>query len=341
MNMGLLNYYDILGLNFFESNQTTIRKAYQALTEKYHPNSYKGEDIKERLIDINEAFLVLSDKKTKKLYVESLTGEGSKLSEEEFNNLIGLKHERAERFVNSYFAGKQGKKKLTIWKILGIICLILFSITIISSIVASIIINSNTRNSPNVTKLDVFIPPTSWSTYEIDNSLSIQIPSSLEISPEYNNFTKLISKNTFNVSNADAIFQQKNLGERSDTVLSYCRVMVSHCDVEPGEAEHHYESPALSVEDYTTLRDIADQEIIPWHYVETPSYKWLDINNSKCIDISYIRSGAEGNMDCHIYLFFNYDEIAKIVTVYKVSEAHCWSSEINDIVRTFKWSHPK
>lgn len=340
--MALLNYYDILGLNFFESNQTTIRKAYQALTEKYHPNSYKGEDIKERLIEINEAFLVLSDKKTKELYDESLTGEGSKLSEEEFNNLIGLKHERAERFVNSYFNGTQKKRKWGFWKIFGVILLILFILGIIGRIITAAISDGYSTPSGNVTKLNTFVAPSSWSSYTIDNSLTIDVPPTLELRSEYDKYSKIIASNQFNVSNADAIFQQVNLGKMDEDALDdYCRVMVARYYLGPGEAEHSYESPALSVEDYSDLRDIADQEVIPWHYVETPSFKWLEINNNKCIDISYIRTGAKGNVTCHIYLFFNYDELAKVITAYRVADAKEWSQDVNDIIKTFKWKHAK
>lgn len=131
----LKNYYGILNLDFFESNQNTIKNSYRKLTEKFHPNNYTGEDLKDRLIEINEAFLVLSDSLTKKIYDSALSADAN-CDFATLNNQINEKRNKAEAFILSYFSGTQ-KKKASFWKIVGIILLVLFTIGTIGRIVAT------------------------------------------------------------------------------------------------------------------------------------------------------------------------------------------------------------
>lgn len=105
--------------------------------------------------------------------------------------------------------------------------------------------------------------------------------------------------------------------------------------------EHHSESPQLTTEDYAELRSIADAELGPWSYITTPKYEWISINGTKGIDISYSRQGIEGEVICHIYLFFNYDEFVKIITSYRKVDEQTWKRDIEDVVKTFKWINPK
>lgn len=74
--------------------------------------------------------------------------------------------------------------------------------------------------------------------------------------------------------------------------------------------------------------------------METPSYKCIDANGSVAIDISYVREGLNGDVRCHIYILPNYDEMAMIVTSYRVSEASKWAQDIEDVIDTFEWTNP-
>jgi hypothetical protein len=75
-----------------------------------------------------------------------------------------------------------------------------------------------------------------------------------------------------------------------------------------------------------------------WTYASTPTYKWININGTKGIDISYSRNGVEGVVICHIYLFFNYDELAKIVTAYRKVDEDRWKQDVDNIIKTFEWN---
>lgn len=338
----LKNYYGILNLDFFESNQNTIRNSYRKLTEKFHPNNYTGEDLKDRLIEINEAFLVLSDSLTKKIYDSALSADAN-CDFATLNNQINEKRNKAEAFILSYFSGTQ-KKKASFWKIVGIILLVLFTIGTIGRIVATCSqqIRTNEPITSASTTLQRYTPPSDWTYYKIDDAFSLYIPPTLEIRSEYDRYTQFLSNHHLAISNADVVFQQKDLGEMSNKAFStYCRVMAERYYVGADNVEHHFESPQLTTEDYAELRSIADAELGPWSYITTPKYEWISINGTKGIDISYSRQGTEGEVICHIYLFFNYDEFVKIITSYRKVDEQTWKRDIEDVVKTFKWVNPK
>lgn len=56
------DYYAVLGV-LPDAEDIVIRAAYKALAQRYHPDRFKGpaEEAHRRMVDINEAFAVLSD----------------------------------------------------------------------------------------------------------------------------------------------------------------------------------------------------------------------------------------------------------------------------------------
>ncbi len=89
------------------------------------------------------------------------------------------------------------------------------------------------------------------------------------------------------------------------------------------------------------MREVADAELGDWTYVKTPTYDWVDIGGSKAIRIRYTRTGVKGTVACTIYIFPNYDEMAKIVTAYRVNDESMWKTAVDNAVSTFKWKQPK
>lgn len=66
------DYYKILDISR-DADEKTIKKAYRTQTLKYHPDKYKGGDLSEKEIegkmqDINEAYEILSDAKSREAY---------------------------------------------------------------------------------------------------------------------------------------------------------------------------------------------------------------------------------------------------------------------------------
>jgi DnaJ-class molecular chaperone len=65
--MTTTNYYDILGVSK-ESSENEIKKAYRALSLKYHPDRNSSEEAKTKIIEINDAYEVLRDPNSRKEY---------------------------------------------------------------------------------------------------------------------------------------------------------------------------------------------------------------------------------------------------------------------------------
>ncbi|MCZ9979926.1 DnaJ domain-containing protein [Brachyspira hyodysenteriae] len=62
------DYYKILDVNIFASNEK-IKRSYRELAMKYHPDRNPGnEEANRRFIDINEAYEILSNKETRMQY---------------------------------------------------------------------------------------------------------------------------------------------------------------------------------------------------------------------------------------------------------------------------------
>lgn len=63
----ILNYYEILGVG---SNATKdeIKKAYRQLALKWHPDKNKNANAHEKFIEINQAYLILSDDEARAKY---------------------------------------------------------------------------------------------------------------------------------------------------------------------------------------------------------------------------------------------------------------------------------
>ncbi len=65
------DYYRILGLTR-DADQTQIKKAYREKMKMYHPDAGGGKEDQDKLIEIQEAYEVLSDKERKREYDENL-----------------------------------------------------------------------------------------------------------------------------------------------------------------------------------------------------------------------------------------------------------------------------
>jgi curved DNA-binding protein CbpA len=61
------DHYKTLGIQR-ESPLEDVKKAYRSLALKWHPDVNKGSDAHEKFIEINEAYLILSDKEAKQKY---------------------------------------------------------------------------------------------------------------------------------------------------------------------------------------------------------------------------------------------------------------------------------
>lgn len=329
------NYYSILGLSSYEDSQDVILGKYKDITAQLR-SQVLNKDLKGRLIEVNEAFLVLSDSELKKRYDYSLSGNSE---DADLIHQLIEKRERAEKFINEKLTNAPQKRKKNKWP--AIICgfFLLSALGTISRTCSQAYMQEKSSHAEVVNTLST---PTDWAEYKIDNAFSISVPNTMELRHDYDEYTQWMSNELGILSCADAVFQQKNLSSMSsDGYDTYARVLIQHFSFSPGEVEHHYESPGLVAEDYRNLKEMVDEEIKPYTYIDSPTWRWIDINGTKAIEGSYRRNGEEGPIKCKFYLLSNYSEMAKIIVTYREKDRDYWGSDLNNVIRTFKWDTPR
>ncbi len=325
------NYYNILGLSSYEDSQDVILAKYKEITARLR-SQVLSKDVRNQLIEVNEAFFVLSDKELKKKYDYSFS---SNSQDTTLQSSISLKHDRAVQFVSEKLDNAPKKRKKNKWP--AIICgfFLLSAIGTVSRTCTQAYVQEKSSHAEIV---ETFNTPSDWSEYKIAGAMTISVPNTMELRKDYDDYTQWMSNSIGVLSSADAVFQQKNLSEMSDDAYqTYARVLIQHYSFSPADVEHHYESPGLTVEDYRNLREMVDEEIKPYTYVDTPTWRWIDINGTKAIEGSYRRNGENGPVKCKIYLLSNYSEMVKIIITFREKDSQQWESDLNQIIRTFKW----
>lgn len=329
------NYYSILGLSSYEDSQDVILGKYKTVTAQFRAQVL-NKDMKDPLIEINEAFLVLSDTDLKKKYDYSLSNDSE---DDELTLCLSEKRNKAKSFISEKLSNAPKKKKKNKWP--AIICgfFLLSALGTISRTCSQAYMQEKSSHAEVIT---TFSTPSDWTEYKIDNALSISVPNTMELRHDYDDYTQWMSNNIGLLNSSDAVFKQKNLSSMSsDAYNTYARVLIQHYSFSPGEVEHHYESPGLVAEDYRNLKEMVDDEIKPYTYIDTPTWHWIDIDGIKAIEGDYRRNGEDGPVKCKFYLLSNYNEMVKIIVTYREKDGDYWESDLNNIIRTFKWTSPR
>lgn len=329
------NYYDILGLSSYEDSQDVILDKYKQVTAQLRSHVL-DKDMREQLVDVNEAFLVLSDIELKRKYDYALS---SNSTSDELLTLLRTKRQKAEQFITEKLANAPKKRKKSKWP--AILCG-LFLLSALGTITRTCSQTYVQEKSSHAVNIDTFSTPKDWNEYNIDKSITISIPNTMELRQDYDDYTQWVTNNFGLLSSADAVFQQANLSSMSsDAYETYARVLIQHFSFSPGKVEHHYESPGLTTEDYRNLREMVDVEIKPYTYVDNPTWRWIDIGGNKAIEGTYRRNGENGPVKCKFYLLSNYSEMAKILVTYREKDSELWENDLNNVIRTFKWNTPR
>lgn len=188
--------------------------------------------------------------------------------------------------------------------------------------------------------------PNKWTTYWIDNnSFSISIPPTMELRSSTDNYTKRLHDYGITVNTDNVIFQQKGLANSKVGTEDkhYCRVIIGHARCQPGDVYKFNETDLITNDLRSELLEMVSAEITSeQRFIRRPIIKWIDINGTKAIEIKYKRSGNNNNTTCCVmYLLFNYDELVKMIVAYREQESELWATDMNKVIKTFKWSNKK
>lgn len=333
------NYYDILGLPSYEDSQEAILSSYKNGTKKLRDTIFDKADVENSLVSLNEAFLVLSDTVLKRQYDYCLS---SNSKNADLTEAILSKREKAKSFIQSKLANVPKKRKRSKWP--AVLCGF-FLLSALGSITKTCLRSSlELPSAPSAPyeERGHFYPDSGWSSYEIANSFSISIPKTMELRQDSDQYTMSLKDNYLAINCADAVFQQSGLSILSSEAFNtYCRVIIEYYSFSPGEVERHNQTSYITAEDKNNLKEIVDAELGPYDYVEMPSYQWISIGDTKAIEVKYRRTGENGPTVCRLYLLPNYDEMVKMIVAYKEVDSDYWETDMENIVRTFKWNNPR
>ncbi len=329
------NYYDILGLSKFEKDQDVILCAYKDKTQSLSGSLYKVDNVQGQLIDLNEAYLVLSDVqiKTRYDYILSTSSSDTILDKD-----IEEKRSKAEKFILSKLPSPPKKKRKNLLP--AILCA-LFLFSGLGTIVSTCS-RSYFESKPYATNLGTYNPNEDWMCYDFLNSYSISIPPTMELRTEYDEYTRLLNNNLFTVSSDVTVFQPKGLSSLSHEAINrYGRVMTEYYKLSPGEVESHDEVSYITEEDRIAFKELVDAELGYYTYTEYPTFRWVNLGDANAIEATYKRTGERGSVTCRLYLIPNYDEMVKIIVSYRDYEDEMWKLDLSNVIRTFKWKNPK
>lgn len=192
----------------------------------------------------------------------------------------------------------------------------------------------------NACVLDTFQIPSSWTKYYIDNnSFSIAVPKTVELRKDYDAYTKWMKKRGLACNTDAVVFQQKGLSSNSRKAMRhYCRILIEHYVGNSGDFPQSYETEPIDEESQNAFHDLIIRQLGSYSLLNEPTYRWIDINGTKAIEMKYSRSGTENKTaSCAIYLLFNDDEMVQMIVSYREQEKEMWLPDLDNVIKTFKW----
>ena len=202
------------------------------------------------------------------------------------------------------------------------------------------LVKSSIASTERVAAIEEFHAPNSWTKYYLaDQAFSLAVPPTVELRHEYDKYVKRLQELGLSCNTKDVVFQPKDLSNNSQEALSrYCRIMILYNKGNVGDFPSKSETFPLDNETKNELREAVENELPPFKLIGEPSYKWISIKDSKAIEITYRRTGANENTTaCRMYLLFNTNEVVKAIISYREQESDIWLPDLTNIIKTFRW----
>jgi len=198
---------------------------------------------------------------------------------------------------------------------------------------------------PKAIEIGIIQTPSTWNEYTLYSAFSLSVPNTIERSSPNDNYRQQLNGLGIQQNDGVVIFQQKSLnkGSMSDADEHYCRVIVNYEKATPGDLLHSWQTEELDADTRNWLYENVKANLAySQQLLSAPSYDWIDIGGTKAIRVKYRRSGNNGNTTaCAMYYLFNYDEMAFVMTAYRESESNMWQTDMENVIRTFRWNQTK
>ena len=206
-------------------------------------------------------------------------------------------------------------------------------------------VGQTTVFAPKAVSLGSIQTPNTWSMHNPYSAFSISVPNSLEMSNSQDRYSQQLNSLDLQRNNSIVIFQPKSLNKGSikNADEHYCRVLINYEKANPNELLHSYETAEIDADTRAWLyENVKSNLAYSQQLLSMPSYQWVDIGGTKAIRVVYRRSGNDGNTTaCAMYYLYNNDEMAVVMTAYREQEADLWQTDMENVIRTFRWNQNK
>lgn len=371
------DYYKILGISY-PSTSEEIKNAFHKQAKRWHPDHNPGMDTTSKMQDIVEAYSILKDEESRRLYnceyelyVKQNSGKNANsvtdnsYTEYDFKNqnvennvesardkakdrnywdelLMGLKNDAKTAVKGAWDVMKYFLIAIVIFNIIGVIILLCSDYSAKTS--QSLAVQDLLGLVAPIIKLPEQEIPKDWNYYQICETFELAVPPTVELRNEYDPYTKMLN-NVRNVSNDKVVFQPKGLSTTSKDALSkYCRIISQYIPGENGDFPKSNETEPVDNELRQMIEGMVENELAPgMTTIGDVDIDWVSNGKTNALRAKYTRPGtsSESPVQCQMFLLFNDSEAMKILLSYRKSEYDSWNDDFDKVIYSFCWKTQK
>lgn len=334
------DYYKILKLHPFEKDQEVILKSYKERNFEILNSNLIKDQIKIRLLDINEAYLVLSNSDIKRVYDNSLT---TNVWNENVKDLIYNCRAQAEQFVRSKEEELPQRAKSKRWKLIsrwiggGLLALLVIAF-LVGFFIKVFPPTSATIPIP-VEEIKVAPIPSSWIEYD-NRDFKLSLPPFFEKQVlEINslNQNKNISKgSTFFIANDNL-----DIRYREDVALL---VHYDNFTSEEGVGVKYNEHLDFTEEEKVEVIRVFKESMFESSgnigEITFGDFLWVKFDNTYALSIPCMWDLGEKRFEFKLYFLYNWKSVFMFCFIYPEDIPNDIKNEFMQIVTSFKWNNP-
>lgn len=361
------DYYTILGVSF-DATQSEIKQAYRKQVKKWHPDRNSDPSAKERITDIIEAYLILSNEIDRQKY------------DDEYEKYFKARSRQGQAppgprdkdlLERMYEAAKKAKKyaKGTYKDIVNIgataikeslrfvlkFLLILFVSSIVIGIIYTIVFELKDRNVKvrSLDSLPHFTNKDKYSSHNIPYFGTFKMPHTIERKTEQTNdinedpYVAILKARKSVIYKAT--FQQRGLNSmEAQAKQEYARVLISTEIIQPNQFPLKLEGLNIKHSEidqfYDSIKEqfLRDLMIMGGSVISWDKAELVSINDQKALHISYLRKMHDSPpVKVNCYFFKKRDTLRSITMSYRESDALKYKNDFEKILSSIQLTSNK